>query len=404
MARARQRWLPALLIPLALALAALIGSVQAGATVSLPPKTADEILAMIARTEVRALSGTVVQTAELGLPEVPTAGPGIGPGATSALELLTGSHTARVYVDGPSKARLQIMDRMAERDFVVNGGDAWFYNSADNSATHLSVPVPSLAERKEFLPSETTRPGMPTPEAMASHFLSAIDSSTEVTVGEASTVAGRSAYRLSLLPRSDGTLVDSVSIDVDSETGLPLGVEVRAKGQPEPAYSLAFTDVNFSTPDAALFNFTPPAGATVTEKPVPMKPLPPAMEDPAVPAPDAPVPAPRAPAPDGSAPAPNDSAPAPDAVVPTPEGSATPMLPHPSPSVTGEGWATVIGLPAGTAPAELTSNPQLAQALQPVSGGRALTTSLVSVLILHDGRVFAGLVPLDRLESAATAQ
>lgn len=397
MARARQRWLPALLIPLALALAALIGSVQAGATVSLPPKTADEILAMIARTEVRALSGTVVQTAELGLPEVPTAGPGIVPGATSALELLTGSHTARVYVDGPSKARLQIMDRMAERDFVVNGGDAWFYNSADNSATHLSVPVPLKAEQKDSLPSETTHPGMPTPEAMASRFLSAIDSSTEVTVGEASTVAGRSAYRLSLVPRSDGTLVDSVSIDVDSETGLPLGVEVRAKGQPEPAYSLAYTDVNFSTPDAALFNFTPPAGATVTEKPVPMKPLPPAMEDPAVPAPDAPVPAPSAPAPDGSAPAP-------DAVVPTPEGSATPMLPHPSPSVTGEGWATVIGLPAGTAPAELTSNPQLAQALQPVSGGRALTTSLVSVLILDDGRVFAGLVPLDRLESAATAQ
>ena len=80
------------------------------------------------------------------------------------------------------------------------------------------------------------------------------------------------------------------------------------------------------------------------------------------------------------------------------------MLPHPSPSVTGKGWDAVVGLPAGTAPAELTSNPQLAQALQPVSGGRALTTSLVSVLILDDGRVFAGLVPLDRLQSAATAQ
>lgn len=396
MARARQRWLPALLIPLALALAALIGSVQAGATVSLPPKTADEILAMIARTEVRALSGTVVQTAELGLPEVPTAGPGIVPGATSALELLTGSHTARVYLDGPFKARLQILDRMAERDFVVNGGDAWFYNSADNSATHLSVPVPSKAERRGSGPSETARPDIPTPEAMASHFLSAIDSSTKVTVGDASTVAGRSAYRLSLLPRSDGTLVASVSIDVDSETGLPLGVEVRAKGQPEPAYSLAYTEINLTAPDAALFNFTPPAGATVTEKPVPMKPVPPAMEGPAAPAPDAPVPSPNEPAT-------TEPAPTPDAVVPTPEGSATPMLPHPSPSVTGEGWDTVIGLPAGTAPAELTSNPLLAQALQPVSGGRALTTSLVSVLILDDGRVFAGLVPLDRLESAATA-
>lgn len=387
MARAKQRWLPALLIPLALAMAVLFGSVQAGATVSLPPKTADEIIAMIAHTDVRALSGTVVQTAELGLPEVPTTGPVVAPGATSALELLTGSHTARVYLDGPSKARLQVLDRMAERDFVVNGGDAWFYNSADNSATHLTVPVPPTAELKESRPSKTVRPEIPTPEAMASRFLSAIDPSTEVTVGEASSVAGRSAYRLSLDPRSSETLVDSVSIDVDSETGLPLGVEVRAKGQSEPAYSLAYTELNVSTPDAALFNFTPPPGATVTEQAVPAKPLPPTMPvpDPAVPAPDAPVPAPEG------------STPAPDALVP-------PMLPQHGATVTGKGWDSVISLPAGTAPAELTANPMLAQALQPVDGGHAVTTSLASVLILDDGRVFAGMVPLDRLQSAAAAQ
>ncbi|MCT9868101.1 LolA family protein [Paenarthrobacter aurescens] len=366
MARTKQRWLPALVIPFALAMAVLFGSVQAGATVSLPPRTADEILAMIARTEVRALSGTVQQTAELGLPEVPTAGPGIAPGAASALELLTGSHTARVYVDGPLKARLQIMDRMAERDVVLNGGDAWFYNSADNSATHLTAPAPSVADVRESLPA---KPGpdapsdmpvreIPTPESMASHFLAAIDDSTEVSVGESSSVAGRSAYRLSLHPRSTETLVDSIAIDVDSETGVPLGVEVRAKGQAEPAYSLAFTELDLSTPDAALFEFTPPPGATVTETAVPAKPVP-------------------------TMPAPEDA----------------PTLRHPV--ITGAGWDSVIALPAGSAPAELTSNPQLSQALQPVAGGRAVTTSLMSVLILDDGRVYAGMVPLERLQSAA---
>ncbi|WP_210063835.1 DUF2092 domain-containing protein [Pseudarthrobacter sp. PvP004] len=377
MARARQRWLPALFIPLALAMAVLFGSVQAGATVSLPLKTAEEILAMVARTEVRALSGTVEQTAELGLPEVPASGPGIISGAASALEFLTGSHTARVYVDGPLRARVQILDQMAERDVVVNGGDAWFYNSRDNSATHLTVPVPSLAELKS-LPAKPTRPDMPTPEAMASRFIAAIDASTEVTVAEASTVAGRSAYSLTLNPRSTETLVDSVTIDVDSETGLPLGVEVRAKGQSEPAYSLEYTQLDLSTPDAALFDFTPPPGATVTEKVLPAneKVLP--VKPPA----DAPVPAPDAPAPD---------APSPDA----PARGAT---------VTGMGWDSVVALPAGSAPAEFTSNPELSQTLQPVDGGRALTTSLLSVLILDDGRVYAGMVPLERLQSAAAAQ
>ncbi|WP_091467295.1 LolA family protein [Paenarthrobacter nitroguajacolicus] len=379
MARTRQRWLPALLIPFALAIAVLLGSVQAGATVSLPPKTAEEILAMIARTEVRAFSGTVEQTAELGLPEVPTSGPGIAPGAVSALEFLTGSHTARVYVDGPLRARLQVLDQMAERDVVINGADAWFYNSRDNSATHLTAPAkPTVPEKYEprMLPPDMPTPDMPTPdmptpEAMASRFLAAVDASTEVTASESSTVAGRSAYSLVLNPRSTETLVDSVTIDVDSETGLPLGVEVRANGQAEPAYSLAYTQLDLSTPDAELFNFTPPPGATVTEKVLPVKPVP-SMAMPSTPVPDPAV--------------------------------AEPEVRGPGASVTGKGWDSVISLPAGYAPAELTSNPQLSQALQPVGGGRALTTSLLSVLILDDGRVYAGMVPLERLQSAAAAQ
>nr|WP_306294637.1 DUF2092 domain-containing protein [Paenarthrobacter nitroguajacolicus] len=374
LARTRQRWLPALLIPFALAIAVLFGSVQAGATVSLPPKAAEEILAMIARTEVRAFSGTVEQTAELGLPEVPTSGPGIAPGAVSALEFLTGSHTARVYVDGPLRARLQVLDQMAERDVVINGGDAWFYNSRDNSATHLSAPAkPTVPEKYEprMLPPDMSAPDMPTPEAMASRFLAAVDASTEVTASESSTVAGRSAYSLVLNPRSTETLVDSVTIDVDSETGLPLGVEVRANGQAEPAYSLAYTQLDLSTPDAELFNFTAPPGATVTEKVLPVKPVP-TMAMPSTPVPDPAV--------------------------------AEPEVRGPGASVTGKGWDSVISLPAGSAPAELTSNPQLSQALQPVGGGRALTTSLLSVLILDDGRVYAGMVPLERLQSAAAAQ
>ncbi|PRB36706.1 DUF2092 domain-containing protein [Arthrobacter sp. MYb23] len=411
MTRARRRWLPALLLPLALAIAVVLGSVQAGASVSLPPKSAEEILAMIARTQVRALSGTVEQNAGLGLPELPASGPGAAPGAASALEFLTGSHTARVYVDGPLKARLQILDQMAERDVVINGAEVWLYNSKDNSATHLTVPTPSLAELKDALPTKPT-PGMfasdmpatempepdiprqdvPTPEALASRFLAAVDASTEVTVAEASSVAGRSVYSLVLNPRSDETLVDSVTIDVDSETGLPLGVEVRAKGQAEPAYSLAYTQLDLSKPDAALFDFTPPQGATVIEKVLPARPVP-SMTQPSTPEPDAP--ASDAPAPDATTP----DAPAPEDQLTPGHGSRT----HGA-TVTSEGWGSVIALPAGSAPAELTSNPQLSQALQAVDGGRALTTSLLSVLILDDGRVYAGMVPLERLQSAAAAQ
>jgi hypothetical protein len=43
----------------------------------------------------------------------------------------------------------------------------------------------------------------------------------------------------------------------------------------------------------------------------------------------------------------------------------------------------------------------LEQAAVAVPGGKLLSTALVNVLILDDGRIFAGSVPLERLQSAA---
>ena len=46
----------------------------------------------------------------------------------------------------------------------------------------------------------------------------------------------------------------------------------------------------------------------------------------------------------------------------------------------------------------------LEQAAVAVPGGRLVSTSLVNVLILDDGRILVGSVPLERLQAAATAR
>ncbi|MFH5877695.1 outer membrane lipoprotein carrier protein LolA [Arthrobacter sp. NA-172] len=367
MTRTWLRWLPAAVVPVAIAAAALAGSSQAGAATSLPDKTAAEVIAMIGRADVHSMSGTLQQNSDLGLPKLPSTGSTATQGPASIMELLSGSHTARVYVDGPTKARFQVMDMLAERDLVRNGNDLWLYNSADNSAAHMTLPAEPTSSSKSH-PSAT--PGMTTPDALAQHFLAAVGPSTEVTVGDGTTLAGHSAYQLVIKPRSTGTLVDSVTIAVDSASGLPLGVDVRARGQAAPAFSLAFSDVNLSTPDAALFSFTPPHGAAVEEKATPQLH---ALPGKASPTPSAKTEAGR-------------------------------------PTVTGSGWDAVISFPAGTVPADVRTGsnsamgPMLAQLTQALPGGRALTTSLVTVLMLDDGRVFAGMVPLERLQAAAAPQ
>ena len=384
MTRKWLRWIPAVAVPAVIAASALSGSLPASAGDPLPEKSPQQVLLMIAQHGEKSLSGTLEQSSEVGLPELPTSGPGAGSPETAWLELLTGPHTARVYLDGKEKARVQIMDRMAERDAVRNGDELWFYNSKDNTAAHALLPADADGRHE-------ARPGTAaTPEDVADKLLAKLDASTAVTVGPDVQVAGRAAYNLMLTPTSDATLVDSVAIAVDGESGLPLGVEVMARGQAEPAFSVAYTSLTLEAPDSAIFNFTPPPGATVEEIPLP----------------------------DHTA-----------AAMPPSDAAAAKAAKRPT--VTGTGWASVLEFPAGAmalpgqspsqdgAPDPAAANPLrpgpsdlegtrsgaaalLEQAAVAVPGGRLVSTSLVNVLILDDGRVLAGSVPLERLQAAAT--
>jgi len=166
---------------------------------------------------------------------------------------------------------------------------------------------------------------------------------------------------LVLAPKTTDSLVASVSIAVDSQTGLPVQVTVMAEGQSAPALQVGFTAIDFAAPDAHLFDFVPPANATVTEQAIPARP------DHAV----------------------GDHT------------EAQSLREDELPRVTGSGWSSIVEVPAAAVPAELGDNPLIDRLTSGVDGGRALTTSLMTVFLATDGRVFAGAVPLAQLQAAA---
>ncbi|TFC05819.1 DUF2092 domain-containing protein [Cryobacterium adonitolivorans] len=347
------KWMPAVAVPAVIAVGVLAVPLQAGATVDLPDKSPQDVLELAAGSTVDTFSGTLEQTSDLGLPEIPSTGDAAAAEFSDALDLLTGSHTVRVYQNGADQSRVQVQDTMSERNLIQNGSDLWLYDSADNTAAHTTLPA--AGEQSAEKPGETY-----TPSDLAEKFLADVSPSTEVTLAENTQVAGRTAYELVLTPNTDDTLVGSVSIAVDSETGLPLRVQVDARNADEPAISVAFTTLSLDAPPADLFAFTPPAGATVTEETLPTK---------------------------------DDAG--------HPEGEASGV------TVTGAGWDAVVVIPAGedaAALAELTASPLYSQLTDAVDGGRALSTTLVSVLIADDGRVFAGSVPVQRLQAAAAQE
>lgn len=248
-------------VPAAIAIATAAAGVLAGpmlasaaAAPRLPARSAGQLLATVTGTaQVPPLSGTVTETASLGLPALPDAG-ALGATASPA-SLLAGSHTFQVWYSDPAHYRLALPQSMSETDLVRNGASAWLWDSSANTVTRLTLPSAAPLPALPAVP--------PTPQQAASQALAAAGPATTVRVDPNVTVAGQAAYQLVLAPRSPGSLIGQVRIAIDSSHHVPLRVEVFAKGAASPAAETGFTAISFTRPPASDYAFTLPAGATV---------------------------------------------------------------------------------------------------------------------------------------------
>lgn len=381
--RPSPRW--AVPAAVAVAVAASVGATHAFAASphpSLPDKTPAQLIAAVEQSHTQALSGTVRTVADLGLPALP----GNLVAGSDLSSLLSGTHTLRVAVDGPRKQRIALLDSLAESDLVHNGSDVWTYVSRTNTVTHYTLPARPSGLQGTAEPQQTPGQAL-TPQGQADRILKAIGPSTSVAVDKTARVADRPAYQLVITPKTTDTTIGSVTVAIDSATSTPLRVQVFARGSSDPALQIGFTKVSFRTPPASTFAFTPPRGATVKQ-----------------------------------------STPG-TATAPTPHTTA----PMTKPTGLGQGWSTILELPAGTVPTaapegKLVTPPsgksghsglfrhhevrapggenvlgllQLATSQTPQ--GRLLSTRLINVLFAPDGRVFVGAVPAASLERAAAA-
>jgi outer membrane lipoprotein-sorting protein len=254
------RWLAPAAVIAVVAGAAVVGHAVASGvgTASLPAVTVTQLLADIEQADVAGVSGTVVESADLGLPSLPQFGPS-GPDS-GLLGLVTGTHTLRVWYGGPTKQRVALLNSMGESDIIRNGQDLWTWDSSDNSATHRTLPAGAHPGLTGGAPESVVPVD---PQQAAQTALALIGKTTTVTVDNSTVVAGRAAYELVLSPKGTGSLIRSVRIAVDGSTHVPLRVEIDSVKTTTPAFSVGFTSVDFGQPDNAEFSFTPPPGTTV---------------------------------------------------------------------------------------------------------------------------------------------
>lgn len=381
-----KRWLPAVIAP------AVIGAVAAfpiqASAVDLPDLSPEELMVMMQDAEPIEFSGVVLKTTNLGLPALELSSmlseeevermrektpeefadfvPEVAASQelAKAMELITGEHRVRIFV-GETGMRAQILDRMSQRDLIVNSKEIWTYDSREQVATFASIDQQKVEQGRQSAMQQMEKYAaelgldLTNPQAVADYVMGQVGDSSEVSVGTDHFKAGRTAYQLIVQPNSAVSLIDSVVISIDSETAVPLAAAIYSVEQTEPAIEVGFESISFGDQDETLFSFTAPAGATITNLDE--------IEKPEV------------------------------------TENEKPEYEGETPVMVGEEWDTVLVMPAGEMDilAELQGNQLLSSLLKQVAGGVAFETPIMKVFISNDGRIFAGAVSLSHLQKLA---
>ena len=394
-----RKWAAALVAPAVVAGGSLVMALPASA-VDLPDVTPKELL-MLMDGDVTGFSGTVTKTSDIGLPvmelssmmsqdavddmaeKMPEGFEDFVPqlieqnSFTQLVELAAGTHTMRVFAS-ESGSRGQIMDQMSQRDLIVTPTEFWAYDASKAYAVTGTVDSDTL----DSLESAAVRGQemAASPEELVDALLEEVGASSTLTVGQDHRIAGRTAYQLVVEPRSTVSLIDSVVVSVDSETGMALGLEVFSRTSSTVALEVKFDSIRFETPDAELFSFTPPPGTTVEvwEAPEELTALVEEYAD-------------QEPTEETLQALANDLE----------ELSGSPEMP--ASRVIGEDWESIMvmdSLPADF-PAELLETELFSDLMDDVAGGTAFSTPIMNVLISDSGKVYAGAVTLDHLVKVA---
>ncbi|MEV0680026.1 hypothetical protein AB0I60_26230 [Actinosynnema sp. NPDC050436] len=341
----------------------------AGPAPVLPDVSAESLVESVLTAKPSAFGGSVEVRNDLGVPAL-----------AGLPQLSDGESRLRMWTDGEGRVRVQLPTADSERTFVDDGSTGWLWNSADQTVAKFAHG--SAGEPKIDLDPEGAGQLPPDPVSLSREVVVKIKEYSDVTVDGTARVAGRPTYELVLTPKpTERTVLREVRVAIDSELRVPLRLAVLTNGTNTPAVQVGFADLEVGPQDAALFAFTPPAGAKVTE---------------------------------------------PEVGEPTEQERelAEGLLAEAAPEVRGEGWDVVLTakVPAGALTAlagqeqpadrpgrgdrggEVDVQGLLKQLGKQVSGpwgsGTLITTRVGGVLLADDGRVALGPVPEQVLTEA----
>lgn len=161
--------------------------------------------------------------------------------------LLAGTTRVRAWWRGPHDSRLDVLALATETDSGTDAQGTWTYRPADYQAVRIFGTVPvHLPNAGDLLAPVLGR-------------RLAATAATRATSLPARRVAGRAAAGLRLTPTDPAaTTVGHVDLWADAGSGLPLRVDVVARGQSASSLTSVLVDLSLRRPEAARTRFDVP--------------------------------------------------------------------------------------------------------------------------------------------------
>jgi hypothetical protein len=193
------------------------------------PVDPGRLRALILQSDRRPYQGYAESSAQLGLPDLPNLG--------DVTSLLNGTTRMRAWYASPALSRVDVLTTGDERGVYRTPEGEFTWDSGANMLTELvGDPPVRLPRAGDLLPPELARRIL---AAAPGDLVSALAPRR---------VAGFAVPGIRLTPADPDTTVGQVDVWAERVSGLPVRVEVTARGQAAPILVTAFQELDLSAP------------------------------------------------------------------------------------------------------------------------------------------------------------
>lgn len=176
-----------------------------------------------------------------------------------ASALITGA-SGRLWVTNDGRARLELQSDAGDVQVVWDRPTVTVYDASSNTVYKATLPA-DAGGRNDASPDAGAVPTL----AEIDDLLGRLGAHATISVAQPTMVAAQPAYSVTLSPRDNGGLLDSLELAWDAARGAPLRASVFARDNSSAAVRLEVTDVSYGAVPSSDVAVAPPPDARVVD-------------------------------------------------------------------------------------------------------------------------------------------